>query len=106
MIKVQITREAEESIIGFRVSGHANTAPKGQDIVCAGVSALTQAAVLGLDRCLQRQMKLEITSGRLLMELTGPPDERTQAILETMLLGIKEIASTYPKSVQIQEHRR
>ncbi|MDF2928285.1 ribosomal-processing cysteine protease Prp [Anaerospora sp.] len=106
MIKVQIMREADEAIIGFRVSGHANVAPKGHDIVCAGVSALTQAAVLGLERYLKRQFTLDITSGKLLMELTGPPDERTQAVLETMLLGLQEIASTYPKSVQIQEHRR
>lgn len=106
MIKVQIMREAGEAIIGFRVSGHANSAPKGHDIVCAGVSALTQSAVLGLERCLKRQFKLDITSGKLLMELTGSPDERTQAILETMLLGLQEIARNYPKSVQIQEHRR
>lgn len=30
---------------GFRVEGHANMAPRGQDIVCASVSALVGAII-------------------------------------------------------------
>ena len=39
MITVTISRNAEELIV--EVSGHSNYAPQGEDIVCAGVSALT-----------------------------------------------------------------
>lgn len=43
MITVTISRNAEELIV--EVSGHSNYAPQGEDIVCAGVSALTLMCV-------------------------------------------------------------
>jgi uncharacterized protein YsxB (DUF464 family) len=55
MIKIKIVRNSDQAMIGFSVTGHANTGPHGQDIVCAGVSALTQTAVLGLDRQLKKK---------------------------------------------------
>lgn len=106
MINIQILRDASTGIIGFRVNGHADAAPRGQDIVCAGVSALTQSALLGLDRCAKRRFDLDIASGKLTMDLEGKPDTLTQAILETMFLGLVEIAGNYPKSVRVEEHRR
>ena len=42
MIRVSVSLES------IRVSGHANTAPKGSDIVCAAVSALTLTLIQGL----------------------------------------------------------
>lgn len=105
MIKIDITRKSTD-ITGFSVSGHAETAPHGQDIVCAGISALTQSAVIGLERHLGRSMKLKVNKGRLDMALIEPPDALTGAILETMLLGLVEIANLYPQSVLITEHRR
>lgn len=93
-------------IEGFDVSGHANTAPHGQDIVCAAVAALTQTAVLGLECHLQRSFKLDITSGRLSLMLEGLPDQLTGAILETMLLGLFEIEKIHPQVIHISEHRR
>ena len=35
---------------GFTVEGHADFKPKGEDIVCAAVSVLTQTALLGLGK--------------------------------------------------------
>ncbi len=106
MIKIKIIRNPEESIVEFRVTGHANKGPHGQDIVCAGVSALTQTAVLGLDRHLRARMHLDIASGNLKMCLLDNPDRLTNAVLETMLIGLTEIAKANPQSVRISEHRR
>jgi len=106
VIKIQIFRTLAGSITGFEVNGHANTAPHGQDIVCAGVAALTQTAVLGLERYLKRDVTLNIKAGLLALDLTGMPDTHTGAILETMLLGLHEIAKISPNSVRITERRR
>ena len=39
------------AVLGFRCEGHANYAPKGQpDIVCAGISALTETLAAALSR--------------------------------------------------------
>ena len=106
MIKIEIVRNLEQAIVGFSVKGHANTAPHGQDIVCAGISALTQTAVLGLDRQLKKKVDLKIASGDLKMDLLDNPDALTNAILETMVIGLTEIGNQNPKSVRILERRR
>ncbi len=106
MVRIDIFRDAAGSIAAFAVNGHADTAPHGHDIVCAGVAALTQTAVLGLERHLGRDFDLDIGPGKLILELKGAPDCSTGAILETMLLGLAEIAKQSPQSVRVTEHRR
>jgi len=106
MIDIQIYRNAAGEITGFAANGHANTAPHGQDIVCAGVASLTQTAVLGLQQHLAREIRLEVAAGKLILELVKPPDVLSGAILETMFLGLSEIAKLSPQSVRIVEHRR
>lgn len=106
MISIEIYRNSGGSITGFNSTGHANTAPHGQDIVCAGVAALSQTAVLGLERHLRRGLHLDVASGKLTAELVDEPDALTDAILESMVLGLTEIAKIYPKSVRLIEHRR
>lgn len=106
MIKVAIFRNSDGLIAAFSVGGHANTAPHGQDIVCAAVSALTQTAVLGLEKHLQIPISLDIASGKLNVELDVPPNELTAAILETMLFGLLEIEKINPQNIRISEHRR
>ncbi|MBP2625984.1 MAG: hypothetical protein H6Q68_695 [Firmicutes bacterium] len=106
MIKIEIVRNSDQAMVGFSVTGHANTAPHGQDIVCAGISALTQTAVLGLDRQLKKKIHLKIASGNLKMNLLDKPDALTNAVLETMLIGLTEIGNLNPQSVRILERRR
>lgn len=107
MITVTLIRDNDKAITGFAISGHAKTAPHGQDIVCAGISALAQSAIMGIERHLGRDIDLGQDSDEgLTMRLIGQPDSLTGAILETMLLGLTEIAKLYPKSVRITEHRR
>lgn len=106
MVRIDIFRDAAGNIAGFAVNGHADTAPHGQDIVCAGVAALAQTAVLGLERHLGRDFDLDIGPGKLVLKLKGAADASTGAILETMLLGLAEIAKQSPHSVRVSEHRR
>ena len=88
------------------VSGHSETAARGEDIVCAGVSALTQSAVLGLERYLGRDLELEVSSGHLECALMAEPDCLTETIYQTMLLGLTEIAKQNPEAVRIIKHGR
>ena len=106
MITVELIRDNNKAISGFQVSGHAQAAPHGKDIVCAGVSSLVQSAIMGIERHLGRDIDFDQADGTLKMKLNGQPDSLTGAILETMLLGLTEIAKLYPKSVRITEHRR
>ena len=46
MTKITITKGNGRMIID--VDGHADYAPHGQDIVCAGISAIIQSSAVGL----------------------------------------------------------
>lgn len=106
MLTVTLIRDNNQAITGFMVNGHAHAAPHGQDIVCAGVSALTQSAIMGIERHLRREIDLVQDRSGLTVALSSQPDSLTAAVFETMLLGLNEIAKLYPKSVRIIEHRR
>lgn len=101
MIKVRFVVAEEGKISGFSVEGHSDFAEHGKDIVCAGVSSLALTALLGIEKHLHREMDYDIASGKLCMKLKGAPDDLTEAILKTMLLGIERIADQYPKDVRI-----
>ena len=102
MISVKIFVNEDRMIDGYAVSGHSGTAARGQDIVCAGVSALTQSALLGIMEHLHRAVTYDIASGNLRVRLSEPPDERSEAILRTMWMGLAEIEKISPKGIQIQ----
>ena len=103
MISVKIFVNEDRMIDGYAVSGHSGTAARGQDIVCAGVSALTQSALLGIMEHLHRTVNYDIASGNLEMRLIESPNDCTEAILRTMYMGLAEIEKISPKGIQIQE---
>jgi len=103
MIEVSVFPHPSGKILGFCVTGHSGTAKRGKDIVCAGVSALAQTALLGIGEHLHREVDYSVASGKLQMRLTSDPDELTEAILRTMLLGLGEIARLSPKAIRIVE---
>lgn len=123
---IQATFFVNESgeLTGFLVHGHAGYADVGQDIVCAGVSALVQAAVLGLERFLERKPLVvtgeEADSGKkrgrqtcghdafvrvLLPPLSGDDRLVAKIILETLEMGIEGIASGFSKYVRVRRCR-
>ena len=88
-------------IRGFEAKGHASAGSKGNDIVCAAVSVLTDSVFLGLDRHLHRAMDWRAASGDIFVQLKDPPDELTEAIMSTMVLGLSEIQKIYPDKIRI-----
>ena len=101
MITVTIHYSNDE-ITGFTVEGHANFKPCGEDIVCSAVSVLTQAALLGLARYVE--LDYIIRDGYLECRLPYLDDAdmmRAAAILETMILGLKNIEKNYPGYVEV-----
>ncbi|MDK2856190.1 MAG: uncharacterized protein PWQ86_1403 [Bacillota bacterium] len=108
MIRVRIERCPEgRGVAAFTVEGHAGWAPHGRDIVCAGVSALTQAALLGLEEYLALSPNVKVKEGFLHCRLRGAEQKmrEAQAILATMELGLRAMAREYPESIKIEEVR-
>lgn len=93
-------------IASFEVSGHAGYARRGQDIVCAAVSAVTQTAVAGLREVagLDPQVSIDHEMGYLAVDLGRDMDNgAAQAILATMLIGLRAIARDNPRYVKIED---
>lgn len=90
-------------LIGFEIEGHAGFAEHGQDIVCAGASALAQGALLGLQDALGDKVSfrkqpgyLEVTVGSEIACETAP-----RAILRTLELGFLSIARAYSGHISV-----
>ncbi|KGK91418.1 ribosomal protein [Desulfosporosinus sp. HMP52] len=93
----------------FELSGHAGYAEEGQDIICAGVSALSIAAVNGLERFLTVAPKVEARDGYIFCQLIGEAEqdlEKAQLILQTMVLGIEQIQADYSEKYILIDRRR
>jgi uncharacterized protein YsxB (DUF464 family) len=107
MTEVRVRRAPDGSIAEFAVSGHSGYADRGEDIVCAAISALTQTALMGLEHVARHPYEGKIRDGFLSCRIKagGTPDSfaRAQAILETMVLGLKDIASGYPDYLRVTE---
>lgn len=108
MITVHIRREGGNGrMTGFHVSGHANFAKRGEDIVCSAVSAVTVGTVNSVEAIAGVEMTAEMKSGFLDANLPGEVPqaarESINVILETMLVMIRTIESSYGQYVRIDD---
>ncbi len=106
MTRVTVQRE-DGQIVAFSVEGHTGFARHGSDIVCAAVSVLAQTAVLGLTRVLGLAVSVQTQDGLLTCRLPAvlKPEDRRGAdlILETMLVGLRDISEQYPRHVALSD---
>lgn len=86
----------------IRVRGHAGCAPQGQDVVCAGVTALTQTLVESLEALTGNEIKYDMSPGRVDIEIKDP-DEDAQLLMDSFLVGVYMIADEFPEYVRVEE---
>ena len=79
----------------IQVSGHANTAPIGADIVCAAVSALTLTLLEGMRNVAHMELYESVEPGNICIEWQEMNDTG-RALVDTWLLGMHSIAAEYP----------
>ena len=104
MITVRIKRNPSQHIVGFVISGHSGYAARGQDIVCAGISAIVQTTILGLQEVLEIECDGIQKEGRLecnLPSLKGTLRSQADLLLDTMLQGLAAMAAIFSDYVRI-----
>lgn len=79
----------------IHVSGHANTAPRGADIVCSAVSALTLTLIKGLKEIACMRLSESVEPGNICIEWQAVNDTG-KVLIDTWFLGICGIAAEYP----------
>ena len=103
MINIEILKK-DGLYFSLESSGHADYDDRGYDIVCAGVSTLTQTLYfylldLGLD---QSDIEDEQDEGYLLIKLKkNYRNEKVQAAFEYMLKGLELLKSQYIEYIKI-----
>jgi len=108
-ILVVFRQNAAGALLGFQVSGHADYAQWGNDIVCAAVSALAQTTALGLQQAvgLGERLHLETRPGfldcRLPQGLARDEKEKAALLLQTLRAGLLAVAESYAGYVQVQD---
>ena len=104
MIEVSYVRGDNPPHHHLLIRGHANAAPHGHDIVCAGVSAIAFALLGFLERQGGTDPAPEVTSGKLdIFSLVD--DDRTAAAFEMAVIGLEQLALHYPQCVGFRYFR-
>ncbi|MGI6486663.1 MAG: ribosomal-processing cysteine protease Prp [Tepidanaerobacteraceae bacterium] len=106
MIKIKVFRDSYGSVKMFKVCGHAGYADLGQDIVCAGVSALAETAVIALRELAGLNPIIKKKHGLLLLKLPkAMPDRKLKVattILDTICLGLEDMSRSYPSFIHMK----
>lgn len=106
MIQVEIQRSPDGSITAYRVSGHAEYAESGKDIVCAGVSAVAIGMVNAVEAQLNIRLLADMRKGWLDVTVPDVSDQaladKLQLLLESMVVMLQSIQQSYGEYVNIQ----
>ncbi len=107
MISVLVEFDESGHVSRFDVSGHAGYDVPGKDIICAAVSAIVQAAVIGLTDVVGLNIEYIQKNGNACCiipeELSVGEREKADVVLKTMLYGLKSIQTGYSKYVSVLE---
>lgn len=86
---------------GITVDGHAGYAEAGHDIVCAGVSALTQTLAASLEEFTNDRITHVQHDGHMRLDYKNL-SEQGQLLVDSFFMGICGIANAYPEYLIIK----
>jgi uncharacterized protein YsxB (DUF464 family) len=103
VLDVTFYRDGHNRFAGVSAYGHVDFAEHGQDIVCAAVSSILQAARLGLEHygggaltAFQQEGEFDV-----MLDEGGRDLESIQAIIVTAELAVSQVARRFPEHVSV-----
>ena len=100
MIKVKIGHASNNQVNFIEVKGHAHSAPHGEDLVCAGVSAILGGGFNNLKNHKDYEIKLD--EGYALFKTNSPIDAHDEVVIETIICGLNAIHELHPRFIEIK----
>ena len=103
MIHITLFHDADKRLCGYEMRGHADSAPYGQDLVCAAASTL---AIVTENSLNVQGVHYEAEKDEGYLKLVLMPEEDAhealiaQAVLKTLEVGVNSLATTYPKYIK------
>ena len=100
MTHVSIIKTRNGEYKGFTCIGHSGYADEGEDIVCAAVSVLVINAINSLEELAREKFKLATNEEEGLIDCRFEKhiNEKSQLLLDSMVLGLQEIRKQYGKT--------
>ena len=98
---VRATYTVDENTHTLTVTGHANYAEYGKDIVCAGISSIVQALIGWLEENYYKANNITVNpkEGEVIISCEGGED--IDAVFNMASIGLEQIADSYPSHMQI-----
>ena len=102
-IRAEIFHDADDNVTGFEIGERKGKVADEFEIYRAGIWALTKAAVACIRDFLKRDAAVEVKPRKLAINLKAAPDDVTEAVFQTALIGLREIEKQSPQIVQVNE---
>lgn len=104
MLEVIVRRDGRQRLSSLFADGHTDWADEGTDLVCAAVSAILQAAWLGLSEVAHVPVDASKAKGRLALRWPEPArdDPAVAAIVGTAERAVEAIAKQFPANVRLR----
>ncbi len=105
MIRITVWRVADGRYGRLRVEGHANAGQYGEDVVCAGVSALVETLALAWQHTAAHAGSVRIEMGSADFRLTDGSQAEEAIAMRVIVEGLEDLAKTHARYVRWQEQR-
>ena len=92
--------EVSTRLDGITISGHANYAPEGSDIVCAAVTVLTQTLIQTLEDLSADKIEYEMSPGWVDIKYRNLSEEGC-LLVDSFFIGICMVSYEFPECVRI-----
>jgi len=102
VIRAKAILDKEGALLGFDAVGHAESASRGYDVVCAAFSVLARTAFRALEALPGIDLKGTAPEpGLLSFEVLRPAEsaERAAGIADCLVAGMLDLARDYPGAV-------
>lgn len=99
MIHISITNDRVE------IRGNSGYAPRGQDIVCAAISTLTETLLASLREISKDKIYCDIRQGEAVIRHEGLT-EQGKLLVESFFIGASGVANAYPDHIKISREAR
>ncbi|WP_099974924.1 ribosomal-processing cysteine protease Prp [Lactobacillus terrae] len=88
----------------FIITGHAESGPYGQDLVCAAVSAISIGTMNNLEKLTKSQFQVvldEVNGGHLGCQITSEVSHDTSLLLENLYYILVDIQDSYQDNIKV-----
>ncbi|RHZ36788.1 ribosomal-processing cysteine protease Prp [endosymbiont GvMRE of Glomus versiforme] len=81
----------------IKIQGHANSAPKGKDLVCAGISAIVNGTINFLQENYAENCQISVLPAEIIINCSSLNNKDSQLCLKMFFYQLKNVALSYPQ---------